>query len=104
MFVYNASKGAVSQLTKCLAMDLAKYHVRVNAICPGAIWTPASYNHMKYLGISKEVGIKVCSSITPNSLVESRFVRVDFVQFAYVMLVSTGIWRLGCHEANWSSR
>ncbi len=59
-FVYNASKGAVAQLTKCLAMDLAKYNVRVNDICPGTIWTQASYNHMKFLGISKERGMKVC--------------------------------------------
>ena len=34
---YNASKGAVAQLTRCLAMDLAKDNVRVNAICPGKI-------------------------------------------------------------------
>ena len=59
MFVYNSTKGAVMQLTKCLALDLAKHHVRVNAICPGAIWTPASYNHMKYLNLSQEDGIKV---------------------------------------------
>jgi len=36
---YNASKGAVLQLTRCLAMDLAPDNIRVNAICPGAIRT-----------------------------------------------------------------
>lgn len=61
MFVYNSSKGAVTQLTKCLAMDLAHHSIRVNAICPGAIWTPASYNHMKYLNLSEEEGKKVRS-------------------------------------------
>jgi len=39
MAVYNASKGAIAQLTRCLALDLAKDKVRVNAVCPGTIWT-----------------------------------------------------------------
>ena len=36
---YNASKGAVMQLTRCTAMDLADDHIRVNGICPGQIDT-----------------------------------------------------------------
>lgn len=39
-YVYNASKGAVAQLTRCLALDLAPDKIRVNAVCPGTIWTP----------------------------------------------------------------
>ncbi len=38
-WTYNASKGAVQQLTKCQALDLAKYNIRVNSISPGWIWT-----------------------------------------------------------------
>lgn len=37
-WTYNAAKGAVTQLTKCMAMDLAP-KIRVNAISPGWIWT-----------------------------------------------------------------
>lgn len=36
---YNASKGALLTLTKCLALDLAKIGVRVNAVSPGTIWS-----------------------------------------------------------------
>ena len=39
---YNSSKGAVAQLTRCLAMDLAPDNIRVNAVCPGAIKTRAT--------------------------------------------------------------
>ena len=51
---YNASKGAVAQLTRCLAMDLAKDNVRVNAICPGAVRTRATDQHIASLGLDPE--------------------------------------------------
>ena len=38
---YNTSKGAVLQLMRCLAYDLAPDNIRVNCVCPGAIDTPA---------------------------------------------------------------
>jgi len=37
---YCATKGAISGLTKALAIDEAVFGVRVNAVCPGAILTP----------------------------------------------------------------
>ena len=37
---YIASKAAIVQLTKALALEWARYHIRVNAICPGYIETP----------------------------------------------------------------
>lgn len=37
--VYCASKGGVSVFTKALALELAEYGVRVNAVCPGVIET-----------------------------------------------------------------
>jgi NAD(P)-dependent dehydrogenase (short-subunit alcohol dehydrogenase family) len=38
-WTYNAAKGAVDQLTKCQALDLARYGIRVNSVSPGWIWT-----------------------------------------------------------------
>jgi NAD(P)-dependent dehydrogenase (short-subunit alcohol dehydrogenase family) len=55
---YNASKGAVAQLTRCLAMDLAPDGVRVNAICPGAIRTRATERHIESLGLDPEAAYR----------------------------------------------
>ncbi|XP_055226036.1 L-fucose dehydrogenase isoform X3 [Gorilla gorilla gorilla] len=37
---YVATKGAVTAMTKALALDESPYGVRVNCISPGNIWTP----------------------------------------------------------------
>jgi NAD(P)-dependent dehydrogenase (short-subunit alcohol dehydrogenase family) len=38
-WTYNSAKGAVNQMTKCQALDLAKYNIRVNSVSPAWIWT-----------------------------------------------------------------
>lgn len=36
---YNTTKSAIINMTRCMAMDLADDKIRVNAVCPGAVWT-----------------------------------------------------------------
>lgn len=36
---YTATKGAVNALTKSMALDYAKYKIRVNAVAPAGVWT-----------------------------------------------------------------
>lgn len=42
MVAYNASKGAVVQLTRALSVELADDRIRVNCVCPSVVDTPMS--------------------------------------------------------------
>lgn len=37
---YSASKAAVISLTQSIALELARFNITMNAICPGLLWTP----------------------------------------------------------------
>jgi meso-butanediol dehydrogenase / (S,S)-butanediol dehydrogenase / diacetyl reductase len=37
---YVATKGGMNSLTKAMALDYAKFGIRVNAVCPAGVWTP----------------------------------------------------------------
>ncbi|MBN1614807.1 MAG: SDR family oxidoreductase [Deltaproteobacteria bacterium] len=41
LMTYSAAKAAVILMTQSVACEMAPYHVNVNAICPGIIWTPS---------------------------------------------------------------
>lgn len=47
---YAASKGGVIQLTRSMALDFGKNHVRVNCICPGSIETDMLRGIWEYEG------------------------------------------------------
>lgn len=38
--VYAATKAAVLGFTRALAQEVGRYNININAICPGATWTP----------------------------------------------------------------
>jgi len=44
---YSATKGAVSSITRCMALDFAKYGIRVNSVNPGSVWTEYLQNFLQ---------------------------------------------------------
>jgi NAD(P)-dependent dehydrogenase (short-subunit alcohol dehydrogenase family) len=53
-FAYSATKAAILQMTRNMAMDLGPHKIRVNCVCPGTILTAATYRHMKNTGMTFE--------------------------------------------------
>ncbi len=51
---YNSSKGAILSMTRCMAMDLALFNIRVNSVCPGCIYTSATEREWIRMGETKE--------------------------------------------------
>ena len=50
---YSASKAALLNMTRCMAVDLAPHNIRVNCVCPATIRTAASDRHMAHTGQSE---------------------------------------------------
>lgn len=44
MVAYNTAKGAITNMTRCMALDYARDGIRVNAVCPGITRTEISQN------------------------------------------------------------
>ena len=63
--VYSASKGAIALLTKSLALDYGRDHIRVNCICPGITDTPMLREHMGY-GEAGETAIRARLARVPS--------------------------------------
>jgi NAD(P)-dependent dehydrogenase (short-subunit alcohol dehydrogenase family) len=53
-FAYSATKAAMVQMARNMALDLGPHHIRVNAVCPGTIITAASERHMAKTGMTLE--------------------------------------------------
>jgi dihydroanticapsin dehydrogenase len=51
---YNTTKTAILGLTRCLALDLAPDNIRVNAVCPGAVWTPIVMDLTAQAGMDRQ--------------------------------------------------
>ena len=51
---YSATKAALVNMTRCMALDLAPHGIRVNCVCPGTIRTTATDRHMAQTGTTEE--------------------------------------------------
>lgn len=50
---YSATKAALLNMTRCMAVDLAPQNIRVNCVCPATIRTAATDRHMVHMGMSE---------------------------------------------------
>lgn len=77
---YAASKGAIMSLTRVLAIEYAKYNIRVNAVCPGVIDTPMNERNLKKAKNKNELKNK-WKTITPLGRVASPYELAQTVLF-----------------------
>lgn len=55
---YNSTKAAVSNMTRCMALDLAADNIRVNAVCPGVVWTQIVEKQCRAAGMDRAAADK----------------------------------------------
>ena len=54
---YSATKGGISALVRCMAIDYARYGIRVNAVVPGATETRLMWNNVPAENIPRMRGV-----------------------------------------------
>ena len=77
--VYNMNKWGLEGLTKGMALDLAKYNIRVNAVAPTFVVTPMTKKFLKNKKFKKE---------TLNNIPLGRFAEMSEIASTVVFLAS----------------
>ena len=62
---YLASKGGLIHLTRALALELAPYRIRVNAVCPAGTDTPLFREEMSWEGVDYEENVARLAATYP---------------------------------------
>jgi NAD(P)-dependent dehydrogenase (short-subunit alcohol dehydrogenase family) len=55
---YSATKAAVVQMTRCMALDLVDDGIRVNGVCPGAVWSASVERVAEEQGLTRETAAR----------------------------------------------
>lgn len=67
---YSATKGAISSLVRCMAIDYAKFGIRVNAVVPGATETGLMWNNVPPEEV-EAMRVQLCREIPLGRLAEA---------------------------------
>jgi NAD(P)-dependent dehydrogenase (short-subunit alcohol dehydrogenase family) len=82
---YNASKAAVIEMSRSMAMDLGPFGIRVNCVCPGITDTPALRRLLVEFGVTPEEA--VAAYVAPRCFIK-RFGKPEEVAAAITFLAS----------------
>jgi NAD(P)-dependent dehydrogenase (short-subunit alcohol dehydrogenase family) len=81
---YGAAKGGVVQLTKALAVEVARVGIRVNCVCPGIIETAMLDQGVAQMGLDKTAFVQLAGAAHPMG----RIGRPEEVAAAILFLAS----------------
>lgn len=84
-FTYNASKAAIIEMSKSMAIDLGPFNIRVNCVCPGVTDTPALQRTIDEMGFTVDAVIE--GYIAPRCIIK-RFGRPEEVAAVIAFLAS----------------
>lgn len=79
---YCASKGAVLQMTRAMALDYAREGIRIVPICPGDVDTPMLRGEFRDRGVEAEAGLRESAEAVPLNRVCSAGEVADMVLYA----------------------
>lgn len=83
MLAYNTTKAAVITMTRQMALDLGRYGIRVNALCPGWVDTPFNLPYQTHLG-----GREALEAVVREKVPLGRFGSLDEMADTVLFLVS----------------
>jgi 3-oxoacyl-[acyl-carrier protein] reductase len=90
---YNVSKAGVIMLTKTLSLEMAAYGVRVNAVCPGPVYTDFNVSIMKQRSEKLH--------ITEREMIERIRTAIPMGRWGEPNDIAQGVAFLCSHEASW---